>query len=178
MRIRDVSLGTAALAAGLAGATACAHPAEPGARPLAGPRAIVVAPSEAPGDPRRAQLAVTQVARRYYAALDDLRNRMDPLPLSHLLAPDCPCRRQLGAIRAAARRGERYTDRIRVRSVIPHRDGPAVADAVVTFDVAHGGLADHAGHRLGHTVSVRGLRRELVFGLVGERWLIERVVIM
>ncbi len=172
-----VALSTAVA---LAAAAGCGG-AGPGAQPAPGPVGAVVAPSAGagnpPGDSHRATLAaVSRVAKRYYAALDHLRVRMDPAPVAALIAPDCPCRAQVRAIEAAIRRGERYTDRVRVRTLLPHLDQADRADVVVSVDVRRGGLLDAAGRRIGAATTTYGVHRELMLRRIGRRWLIERVV--
>jgi hypothetical protein len=135
--------------------------------------AAVAAPS---GGTRRVTDAVSRVARQYYQALDNLRHGMRAAPLARLLAPGCPCRAQVRAVRAAARHGERYTDRVRLLTLVAHVDGPDLADAVVSLDIDHAGLVDAAGHRIGVATTLHGVHRELMLRLSGGRWLIERVI--
>jgi hypothetical protein len=129
--------------------------------------------------PARASSALTAArgtVRRYYAAIDDLRRRMRPAPLARLLTADGPGRAQVRAIRAAAGRGERYTDRIRVTSLLAHLDRADLADVVVSFDVSHAGLVDRAGRRLRPATAMRNVHREVLLHRVGRRWLIAAVL--
>lgn len=119
---------------------------------------------------------VSDVVREYYGALDRLRSGTGTRRLARLVARDCPCRAQLRAVRAAARRGERYTDRVRVRTLVAHVDGADLADVVVSLDVDSGGLVDAAGHRIGTASSLRGVHRELMLRRIDGRWLVEQVI--
>ncbi|MGN6474171.1 MAG: hypothetical protein ACTHK4_11070 [Mycobacteriales bacterium] len=151
-----------------------------------GPRSVtavapaVVQPSAGPpgtrGDAAQPVRAVTEVARRYYAALGALRRRMRAAPLARLMAPGCTCRAQVRAVRRALRRGQRYTDRVHVLTLVPHLDSPGLADVFVSYDVTDGGLVDRRGHRIGLATTVRGLHRELMLRRVSGRWLIEQVL--
>jgi hypothetical protein len=119
---------------------------------------------------------VRRVARRYYAALDGLRLRMRIAPLAAVMAPNCPCRAQIQAVEAAVRRGERYTDRVRLLTLVPHLDRPDLADVVVSVDVTRAGIVDARGRRIGRVTTAHGVHRELMLRRIAGRWLIERVV--
>lgn len=166
---------------------ACALPAVTGCGSRPGPHrvatiaAVVVEPStgsaSAAGNRTNPDLAaVRQVARRYYVLLGGLRRRMRAAPLAQLMTPGCPCRDQARAVRRAARRGEHYTDRVHLQTLVAHLDRTDVADVFVSYDVIDGGLIDAHGHRVGTATTVRGVHRELMLRRIGGRWLIERVL--
>lgn len=148
--------------------------------PALSPAELTGSAEPAPG-PNAAAAAVHSaeaVVRRYYAALDGLRRRMRPGPLAALLARTCPCRAQVRAVRTAMRRGERYTDRIRVVALVAHLDRPDLVDVVVTYDVHHGGLVDRAGDPLTAPTTIRNIHRELEVGARAGRWQIRQVIVV
>lgn len=156
----------------------CAGPRRAGPARLPTLAPAVVTDSSPPASPRstRAIGLATDVVRRYYLALDELRRQMRASRLERLLAPDCPCRAQLRAIRAAGELGERYTDRIRIIATLPHLDRSDLVDVFVSFDVDQGGLVDRLGHRIGRVTNARNVHRELVVRRLAGTWLIERVL--
>jgi hypothetical protein len=132
----------------------------------------IAAGSGAAGDLRQ----VTTVVRRFFRALDRLRRSMSTGPLAALMTADCPCRALLRAIRSARRRGERYADHVRLVALVPHLDAPDRADAVVSYDVDHGGLVTASGRQVAPLRNVFGVHRLLMLRRTGGRWLIDRMV--
>jgi hypothetical protein len=174
---RPFAVPATALAVALFAAPGCGRDAGPPAPDLPALPKVAVVTSGAPVSVRRgAEAAAVAVVRRYYAALDRLRSRMRAAPLARLLTADCPCRAQVRAIRAARRRGEQFTDRVRVIRLVAHLDRPDLVDVVVSIDVVDAGRLDHAGHQVGPVRTVRNLHRELLLRRVGARWLVDRVI--
>lgn len=165
-----VALITAAGCAPSASARSAALPALDG---------VPIASSAEPtrgAEPTDATRGASRVVRRYYAALDGLRRRMRTAPLADLMTADCPCRAQVRTVRAAIRRGERFTDRVRLLTLLPHLDGPDLVDVVVSLDVSRAGRVDSTGRRIGSPITARNLHREVVVKRYVGRWLIARVI--
>lgn len=171
--------GTVAAVLGVALAGGCGRPATtPTTRlPVLRPAQIIasVPPSAGPG--REAALSSAgQVVRGYFDALDGLRHGMRVAPLARVLTADCPCRAQVRAVRAARRRGDRYTDRVRVTSLVAHLDRADLVDVVVSLDISRAGLMDASGHRRTPVTTLRNLHRELLLRRIDDHWLISRVI--
>lgn len=120
------------------------------------------------------QAQLTSTIERYFGVLDQLQVRMDAVALSRLFTRSCPCQQQARAIRAAAARGERYVEAVRINAIRPNLDGPANADVLADYTLIRAERVDAAGHQLGRT---RPHRVWWDFRLVrhGRRWLIARI---
>jgi hypothetical protein len=163
----------------LALAAACDEAGQAATRSLPALPPVAALSSPAPGAPAapgQAAAAATAVVRRYYAALNRLRRQMAAGPVADLLTAECSCRAQITAIRAAIRRGERYTDRIRVTHLVAYLDRPDLVDVAVSLDVRAGGLVDSGGRRLRAPTTLHNLHREILLRLTGGRWLIDEVL--
>ena len=80
------------------------------------------------------------------------------------------------ALRSYARsRCERYIDRVHVLKYTPSVDGPGVADVLVLFNAAKGGMVGPNNQTLSYAAPAQRVHRDFLLVHVEGRWLIARI---
>ncbi len=163
----------------------CASGATSGPQSLAPhhtpPTASIAVPTAGPGTPpllagQATQLAAaTSVVKRYYSVLNNLHDDMNAEGWSAIFTPKCPCQIQARSVRYARSRGERYIDRVHVLKYTPSVDGPGVADVLVLFNAAKGGMVGPNNQTLSYAAPAQRVHRDFLLVHVEGRWLIARI---
>lgn len=116
--------------------------------------------------------AAAAVVRSYFRVVNGLQTHMDGAALARLMTPDCTCREQVNAVRAAAARGERFVYETTIVAVTVRPDGAGRASVLVEYNTGAAGIIDSSGRRVTSSRPQRGLKR--LFRLRHEQhgWLI------
>lgn len=143
------------------------------ARPTAPPTGQPRTPSTPP--PQSTRQAALALVERYYQVLNSLHRTMDAAALASLLAPTCPCRAQVAAVRRAAARGEHYIDHASLNVMRPSVQDTHHAYVLVNLDTRRGGLVSADGRLVTSAPPRRDVQR--VFRLVrhGQQWMIASI---
>jgi hypothetical protein len=118
------------------------------------------------------------VVRRYYAALNNLHVRMDPASFGRLFSPGCPCQAQVRAVLRAQRKGLHYIDRVHLIKLTTTHDSQRVADVLVSFNAAVGGLVVSTGRHVTSAPPALDVHRDFVLLRDHGRWKIERIEVV
>lgn len=145
------------------------------------PTVSIAVPTAGPGTPplpagQAAQLAAaTSVVKRYFAVLNNMHDDMNAEGWSAIFTPKCPCQVQAASVRDARRRGEHFIDRDHVLKYTPSVDAPGIADVLVLFNAAKGGLVGPNDQTLSYAPPAKRLHRDFLLVHAGGRWLIARI---
>lgn len=104
---------------------------------------------------RKQELAAAEaVVRRYFQVLNQLPNKMDAGSLGALLTPGCGCQKQVRSTRFYARRGGRYVQRGRIKSIGGRIESPSAAQVLVRFSATAGGVRMPDGRIVNRTPAI------------------------
>jgi hypothetical protein len=122
--------------------------------------------------PRQAEAAVV---RRYFTIINGLDTDMNAAGLAALMTAECPCRRQVRAVRYEASLHRSYVGRDHLNAIRPNLDGAGLGDVIVDFDSGRGGIVSASGRRITSSAAAEHLNRDFVMRRVNRRWLISRI---
>jgi hypothetical protein len=133
--------------------------------------------SSTPVSDDKAQLAAAEaVVRRYYALLNAPTTEANASALAALMTSTCKCLDVVRATRAAARARHHFFGHLSLVSVVPHLDGLADADVLVTYDFSRSGIADAQGRELHADPPTSGASVNLQLRRVQGEWRIAQIL--